>query len=68
MAQLLQVIGFTWALLGMGNLVMMFTRGVSVRLATAGLFINVLLFVLPGLALVAWGTVMRTRAKGQTPT
>jgi hypothetical protein len=63
MAQLLQVIGFTWALLGVGNVVMVFTRGVSARFATAGLLINVILFVLPGLAVAALGT----RAKGQTP-
>jgi hypothetical protein len=63
MSQLFQIIGFTWALIGVSNLVMVFMQGVSARIATAGVLINVLLFVLPGLAVVVLGSALRTRAK-----
>jgi hypothetical protein len=65
MSQLLQVVGFTWALLGVWNLVMVFMQGVSARIATAGVLINVLLFVLPGLAVVVLGSALRTRANAR---
>ena len=61
MGTLLQVIGFGWALLGLGNLVGMFGKGPSEGLATFGLLLNVVLFILPGLGLGALGTMLKRR-------
>lgn len=65
MATVLQVVGFGWAVLGMANLFGMFSKGVSEGVATFGLLINVLLFILPGLAIGGIGTMMKNRAKAQ---
>jgi hypothetical protein len=57
MAILLAVVGFAWALIGLGNIALMLTSLDSgfAEMAWFGLAINVVWFVLPGVALGAIG-------------
>lgn len=63
MRYVLMVVGYGWALLGLGNLVGMFGQGVSDGVATFGLLVNVLLFILPGLAIGGIGQWMARSAR-----
>jgi|ERR1039458_3816797 hypothetical protein len=63
MPTILMIIGFGWALLGFGNLVGMFSQGVGTGIATLGLLVNMLLFVLPGLVVGGLGYHMMNRRK-----
>jgi hypothetical protein len=61
MAILLQVVGFGWAVLGVGNMVGVLFGGHSSGMASFGLVFNVVLFVLPGLVVGAIGYNMMSK-------
>lgn len=63
MGTLLAIVGFGWAALGLANLIGMFTKigANQTGIATLGLMINVLLFVLPGLIVGGIGLMLRRR-------
>lgn len=62
MGTLIMIVGYGWALLGAGNILLMPMETMSEGWLTAGLMFNVLLFVLPGLAVGALGQNMRRRS------
>jgi hypothetical protein len=64
MAILMQIIGFGWAILGAANLIGMFSKDVGEGIATIGLLVNVLLFILPGLVVGSMGVNMKKRQAG----
>lgn len=65
MSLLLRIVGGIWAVLGVGNLVGMFsTPGLGSGIGTFGLIFNMVLFVIPGLGLLAIGHRMNSRAEG----
>lgn len=66
MATLMQVIGYGWALLGLGNIVGMMGQGPGEGVAAFGLVVNVVLFILPGLGLGAAGTALKRRSSPVT--
>ena len=55
------IVGFGWALLGGANIVTMFVQTRSSGILLAGLIFNMLLFVLPGLAIGGLGLHLHRR-------
>lgn len=62
MAIAMIVIGFGWALLGLGNIVAMFAKEGSTAIQAFGLLVNMVLFILPGLLIGGVGEMLRRRA------
>ena len=60
----LLVVGIGWALLGLGNMLSIFTGDVSEGIALFGVIFNMVLFVLPGLICAGIGQRLRGRIGG----
>lgn len=68
MAKLLMVVGIIWAVIGALNIVGMFGGvGVSEGVATFGLILNMILFILPGLAVAGIGKGIAQRGAPAAP-
>jgi len=63
MANLLKIIGIIWAVIGAGNVVLMFGKLGSGHetLGAIGLIFNFVLFILPGLGLAGIGAALARR-------
>jgi hypothetical protein len=61
MDMLLLVVGIGWALVGVGNFITGTSRGLSEGWIASSLLVNSVLFVVPGLVLVGWGLLRRSR-------
>lgn len=61
MGILLMIVGYGWALIGAGNLVMAPWETMGSGWGVASLMFNGLLFILPGLGVGALGQVLRRR-------
>jgi hypothetical protein len=57
----LMVLGGLWAVLGAANIATMLWRGTESGIATIGLVVNVVLFVIPGLLLWAVGQYLHRK-------
>jgi hypothetical protein len=57
----LMVVGGIWAALGAANLATILWRGTESGIAAVGLVVNVVLFILPGLLLLAIGQHLRRK-------
>jgi hypothetical protein len=61
MGLLLLLVGGVWALVGLGNFVTGASRGLAEGWIATSLLLNSVLFVVPGLVLVGWGSLIRSR-------
>jgi hypothetical protein len=57
----LMVVGGIWAALGAANLATIVWRGTDSGIAALGLVVNVVLFIIPGLLLLAVGQHLRRK-------
>lgn len=68
MGMLLRIVGAVWAVIGAANLMGMFaTPGISSGVGTFGLIFNMVLFIIPGLILVAMGWKMDKSSDAPSP-
>jgi hypothetical protein len=61
MGTIFKIVGTIWALIGILNLVEMDWAHLSSAISTFGLMFNVLLFVLPGIIVIALGELVIKR-------
>lgn len=67
MSLLLRIVGAVWAVLGVANIIGMFAGGpVPTGIGSFGLIFNMVLFVIPGLGLLAIGHRMNNGADGRS--
>jgi len=55
MKKFIQVLGFLWSCIGVGNIIGMFFKTSNINIITFGLLVNMVFFVIPGLALYSLG-------------
>jgi hypothetical protein len=68
MAVFLMVIGFGWAIIGFWNIIGMLARtDVSSGVGLFGFLLNMILFILPGLAIGGLGALLQRRNSRPTP-
>ncbi len=63
MGILLIVIGLFWAVIGFGNIVSGFSKGLSETMGLFSLIFNFVLFILPGLGVAGIGALIRKKSK-----
>jgi len=66
MVTLLKIVGFIWALIGLGNLIGMPWTGSPDGVLTIGLMFNMLLFIIPGLIVYGIGAGIKKRQAAST--
>jgi hypothetical protein len=60
---LLIIVGLFWAIIGFGNIISGFSKGISETMGLFSLIFNFVLFILPGLAIAGIGALIRKKSK-----